>query len=122
LERGVNVKVIYGFQGDEENDNNEAQYEEKLAELFSEYPGSLLIRLGKETQVASRGTNEKILVCDTKFAVVGSWNWLSHPYRDACRKSLINKKVQIRQETSLQISDSLSILSIQERIAKLISH
>lgn len=120
LERGVNIKLIYGFQGDEENDNNDAQSEQNLRELLFQYPGSLLIRLGQETQVEIRGTNEKILVCDTKFAVVGSWNWLSHPYRDACRKSLINKKVQIRQETSLQISEPLSILSIKERIAKLI--
>ena len=120
LERGVNIKLIYGFQGDEENDNNDAQAEQNLRELLFQYPGSLLIRLGQETQVEIRGTNEKILVCDTKFAVVGSWNWLSHPYRDACRKSLINKKVQIRQETSLQISEPLSILSIKERIAKLI--
>lgn len=36
LERGVKVKVIYGFQGDEENDNNDAQAEQNLRELFSQ--------------------------------------------------------------------------------------
>jgi ABC-type lipoprotein export system ATPase subunit len=119
LERGVKVTVIYGNKGSEENDNNDAQAEQDLKDLFSQYPGSSLIRLGKEIYIESRGTNEKILVCDTKFAVVGSWNWLSHPYRNSCNRSLINPKVQIRRETSIQLSESPLIVDVKTRISQL---
>ena len=121
LERGVKVTVIYGNKSSEENDNNDALAENNLKELFSQYPGSHLIHLGEEIHIESRGTNEKILVCDTKFAIVGSWNWLSHPYRESCRKALINPKVQIRRETSIQLSDSSSIVDVKARIFQVIS-
>ncbi len=81
------VTVIYGNKGDDENDSNDSSTENNLKELFSEYSGSRLIRLGREIHIESRGTNEKILVCDTKFAVLGSWSWLSHPYRKQCSRS-----------------------------------
>jgi AAA domain len=48
LERGVKVTVIYGNKGNEENDNNEILIENNLRELFSQYSGSHLIRLGTE--------------------------------------------------------------------------
>jgi len=120
LERGVKVTVIYGNKGNDENDNNDFSTENNLRELFSEYSGSHLIRLGKEVHIESRGTNEKILVCDTKFAILGSWNWLSHPYRKQCSRSLINPKVQIRRETSIQLSDLSSIEDVKARISQLI--
>jgi ABC-type branched-subunit amino acid transport system ATPase component len=47
LERGVKVTVIYGNKGDDENDNNDSSTENNLKELFSEYSGSHLIRLGR---------------------------------------------------------------------------
>lgn len=121
LERGVKVTVVYGNKGIEENDNNDAQAEENLKELFSQYPGSSLIRLGKEIHIESRGTNQRILVCDTKFAVIGSWNWLSHPYRKQCSRSLINLKVQIRRETSIQLGDSSSIEDVKAKIYQIIT-
>ncbi len=123
LERGVKVTVIYGHKGEEENDNNDVAVENKLRELFSQYSdsGSRLSRLGKELHIESEGTNEKILVCDTKFAVLGSWNWLSHPYRKQCnRLSSINSKIQLRRETSVQLSDSLSIKDLKARISQVI--
>jgi phosphatidylserine/phosphatidylglycerophosphate/cardiolipin synthase-like enzyme len=118
LERGVKVTVIYGFKGDEENDNNDAKTEQDLISLLSQYQGSSLITLGQEKYVESSGTNERILVCDSKFAVVGSWNWLSHLYRDYCNKHTGNSKAQIRKETSIKLSDLLSISEIKERIAQ----
>ena len=121
LERGVKVTVIYGNKGEEENDNNDSSTEISLRELFSEYSGSQLIRLGREIHIESRGTNEKILVCDTKFAILGTWNWLSHPYRKQCSRSLINPKIQIRRETSIQLSDSSSIENVKARIYQLFS-
>ena len=121
MERGVKVTVIYGNKGSEENDNNDIEAEKKLQELLSQYSGSKLIRLGREIHIESRGTNERILVCDSKFAVVGSWNWLSHHYRESCRRLLIKPNVQIRRETSLQLSDSVSIADVKARVYKLIT-
>ncbi|MBF2013979.1 MAG: DNA/RNA helicase [Rivularia sp. T60_A2020_040] len=121
LERGVKVTVIYGNKSSEDNDNNDVQAENRLKELFSQYSSSKLICLGREIHLESRGTNERILVCDSKFAIVGSWNWLSHHYRDSCRKLLIKPNVQIRRETSLQLSDSASIADIKARVNKLIT-
>ncbi|MEW5857317.1 MAG: AAA domain-containing protein, partial [Cyanobacteriota bacterium] len=123
LARGVKVKVIYGYRNTRENydnDDNDALAERSLKELFFQYQDSTLIRLGEETYIDSRGTNEQILICDTKFAVVGSWNWLSHFYRDSCSKKLVNPKVQIRQETSVLLSESSPILSLKERVNQLI--
>jgi AAA domain/PLD-like domain len=121
LEKGVKVRLIYGNKSSQENDGNDAQIEKTLEKLFSQYPGSYLTCLGKKIHIESRGTNEKILVCDMKFAVLGSWNWLSHPYRNQCSRSSINSKVQIRRETSIQLSDSLSIEDIKARIMQLIT-
>jgi hypothetical protein len=121
LEKGVKVRLIYGNKSSEENDGNDAQLEKDLEKLFSQYPGSHISCLGKKIHIESRGTNEKILVCDTKFAVLGSWNWLSHPYRKQCSRLSINSKVQIRRETSIQLSDSLSIEEIRARIFQLIT-
>lgn len=123
LERGVKVTVVYGnicSNGNDNNDNNDAEVEQRLQQLFSEYtnPCSGLIRLGTENYIESRGTNERILVCDTKFVVIGSWNWLSHSYGDYCNKHRENRKAQIRQEISIKISEELSISEIKARISQ----
>ncbi|MBW4631127.1 MAG: DNA/RNA helicase [Iphinoe sp. HA4291-MV1] len=122
LEREVKVIVIYGKQEPVrgENDNNDVLIENILRELFSQYSDSCFTRLGQDIHIESDGTNEKILVCDTKFAIVGSWNWLSHPYRKQCSRSSINPKAQIRRETSIQLSDLSSIEDIKTRISQLI--
>ena len=119
LQKGVKVTVIYGNKSSEDNDNNDAGAEKELRDLFAQHPdtGSRLIRLGKELHIESRGTNERTLVCDDRFAVIGSWNWLSHPYRERCRRlSSINPKVQLRRETSIQFYDPSSIADIKKRI------
>ncbi|MDY6896752.1 MAG: AAA domain-containing protein, partial [Cyanobacteriota bacterium] len=121
LEKGVKVTVIYGNKGSEDNDNNDEKIEKQLQDLFSQYSASKLIRLGREIHIESRGTNERILICDSKFAVVGSWNWLSHHYRESCRRLLIKPNVQIRRETSIQFSDSVSIADVKARVDKLIA-
>ncbi|NEP50681.1 MAG: DNA/RNA helicase, partial [Moorea sp. SIO3C2] len=115
LEKGVKVTVIYGKQDRArgENDNNDVSIEKSLRKLIDEYSDLHLIRLGEGAYIESEGTNERILVCDTEFAIVGSWNWLSHPYRSQCNKSLINAKVQIRRETSIKVSELSSIEDIK---------
>jgi len=122
LERRVKVTVIYGYlnSGDAENDNNDASLEKDLTELFSEYSNSHFTRLGRHKHLESKGTNEKILVCDNKFAIIGSWNWLSHPYRRQCNKSSINPNLQIRRETSIKLLNSTSIEGVKARIYPLI--
>jgi hypothetical protein len=111
LERGVQVKVVYGYlNSDREryanNDDNDAEAEKKLRDLL----GSHLIRSQR------RGTNQRILLWDNKFAVVGSWNWLSHRYRDYCNKSSINLDAQIRRETSVFLSEPSNIALLKEDI------
>ena len=120
LERGVKVTVVYGNKCSNENDNNDAEVEQILQQLFSGYTNSCsgLIRLGTKNYIESRGTNERILVCDSKFVVIGSWNWLSHSYRDYCNKHRENRKAQIRQEISIKISEELSISEIKARISQ----
>jgi superfamily I DNA and/or RNA helicase len=111
LERGVQVKVVYGYlNSDREryanNDDNDAEAEKKLRDLL----GSHLIRS------QTRGTNQRILLWDNKFAVVGSWNWLSHRYRDYCNKSSINLDAQIRRETSVFLCESSNIALLKDEI------
>ncbi|MEH2112030.1 AAA domain-containing protein [Nostoc sp.] len=121
LERGVKVTVVYGNKGSEENDYNDAVIENNLRDLFSGYSGSRFSRLGEGIHIESRGTNARILVCDTKLAVMGSWNWLSHPYRKQCSRASLNIKPQIRQETSIKISDVSSIENVKASISRLIT-
>jgi AAA domain len=124
LEKGVKVTVIYGHKSSEDNDNNDARSEKELRDLFAQHPdtGSRLICLGKEGHRESRGTNERSLICDDRFAVIGSWNWLSHPYRSQCIKLLsINPKIQLRRETSIKFSDPSSIADIKARIERILT-
>lgn len=115
LERGVQVKVVYGYvnptrESYANNDDNDAEAEKLLRDLFTSYPKSRLIRSRRE------GTNQRILFWDNNFAVVGSWDWLSHRYRDKCDLSLMNPDAQIRGETSVLVSDSLSLALLKENI------
>ena len=116
LQRGVKVTVIHA---DFDDANPQAEIQEskgaqKLKELFAKYPGASLIPL-------RRGTNERILVCDRKFAVVGSWNWLSHMYsKKSCADLQINPSVQLRRETSILFSDAEALQSVQEKVTQLI--
>ncbi len=115
LIRGVEVKVIYGYlhHGHENqlnNDENDAYVERQLREVL----GSGLIRS------RSKGTNQRILFWDEKFALVGSWNWLSHLYQDFCQKSRFDPTVQIRRETSVFLSDLSNISLLKEDIAEFI--
>lgn len=119
LERGVQVKVVYGYvnparESYANNDDNDAEAEKLLRDLFTSYPKSRLIRSRSE------GTNQRILFWDNNFAVVGSWDWLSHRYRDKCYLSPMNPDAQIRGETSVLVSDSLSLALLKENIDGLI--
>lgn len=92
-----------------------------MRDLFSRYSGSRFSRLGEGIHIESRGTNARILICDTKLAVIGSWNWLSHPYRKQCSRASLNIKPQIRQETSIKLSELSSIEDVKASISRLIT-
>jgi hypothetical protein len=112
LKRGVAVTVIYGSHDENPQDvEQENKAEKELRKLFSKYPGASLIRVR---------TNERILVCDSKFAVVGSWNWLSHVYLSSCQKLQITPEVQIRRETSVKLSVDSAIQFVRETVNELI--
>ncbi|WP_329608350.1 phospholipase D-like domain-containing protein [Nostoc sp. CMAA1605] len=116
LQRGVKIEVIYGYMGADGIDDNDIKAENHLRKLVPQYPGLTLHSLGKEQYKRSKGTNQRILICDSKFAVVGSWNWLSHLYRDYCIKNRGNTKAQIRQETSIKILESTLISEIKNQV------
>lgn len=116
LQRGVKIEIIYGYMGADGIDDNDMKAENHLRKLVPQYPGLTLHSLGKEQYKRSKGTNQRILICDSKFAVVGSWNWLSHLYRDYCIKHRGNTKAQIRQETSIKILESTLITEIKNQV------
>lgn len=70
-----------------------------------------------------RGTHEKIMIVDRRYAIVGSWNWLSHGYGDRCKEEfedLKARKVMIRNETSVVTQDKNVISKLLERFQPVI--
>ncbi|YAF98610.1 MAG: AAA domain-containing protein [Nodularia sp. CChRGM 3473] len=116
LQRGVKIEIIYGYMKADGSDDYDIKAENHLKRLIPKYPGLTLHTLGKEKYKRSKGTNQRVLICDSKFAVVGSWNWLSHPYRDYCIKNRSNTKAQIRQETSIKILESNLISELKVKV------
>jgi predicted nucleic acid-binding Zn-ribbon protein len=116
LKRDVNVTVIYGFPNNSNENEEETSDEKKLKTLFNKYKGARIFHL------KGQGTNERILICDRKFAVVGSWNWLSHIYLPACQKQQVTEEVQITRETSLRVAEPGAIQSKREEIIELIKN
>ena len=115
MKRGISVTVIYGSNSSNE-DEEETPDEKNIKTLFNKYKGARIFYL------KGQGTNERILICDTKFAVVGSWNWLSHVYLPACQKQQVTQEVQITRETSLWVAQSTAIQSKKEEIIELIKN
>lgn len=112
LERGVKITVKYGRarRSSGHSEDSQTQEEKALSSLFASHTGARLL------QQTDEGTNERILVCDDKFAVVGSWNWLSHVYAAACQKQALTPEVQICKEISFYTCDPSSVQSIKESI------
>jgi PLD-like domain len=66
MKRGADVYIGYGLGDAKEND---AWAVRRLEELDKEWGRLHLLRLGN--------THAKVLVCDSTYAIVGSFNWLS---------------------------------------------
>ncbi len=92
LKRGVEVFIGYGLGEDEDKKTRDKEREKKVQELTQKYHNFVLKRLGD--------THAKILISDTKFAVVGSFNWLSFKG---------DPKRTFRDERSILVSDPQKI-------------
>lgn len=68
LKRDVKVRIIYGFSGKQKNDIDE-ESDKYFQKTKKRYPNLAI----KET----KGNHAKIIICDEKFMVVTSYNWLS---------------------------------------------
>jgi hypothetical protein len=115
LRRGVQVKIVHANY--DENDpaaevekSREARALEKLCQ--KEFNVTL-------HPVVNRGTNERYLIWDRKFAVIGTWNWLSHPYTLTCKRGETNPAVQVRKETSVILTDQRNVQSIVNRVERM---
>lgn len=97
-QRGVDVKVYYGYNNVNLNIDNGNDL--GLVEQYE-------LALGQENVIRiAGGTHEKILIVDDKFIVIGSWNWLSNAYYnwcDALKKDSVN--LAVRKETSIVLND-----------------
>lgn len=106
-QRGVRVKVYYGYfhQRFERADDNDES-------LITEY----CEKLGKENVVRLvEGTHEKVLMIDSRYIILGSWNWLSHGYHNSCQRSDKFSNA-IRHEISAELDDSSMVSELRERL------
>jgi hypothetical protein len=70
LERGVSVHIGWGISQDEASEPNaDKSVLRRLEELSRRYPGLNVRRLG--------GVHAKILISDSRYVIVTSFNWLS---------------------------------------------
>ena len=93
-ERGVKVIILYGYSNIS-SDPDDQNTDPKLIDKFKKLLGKNLIRL-------KSGTHEKVMVVDRQEMYVGSFNWLSNQYNQACNNY---DKAQIRREVSVRIDD-----------------
>lgn len=70
LERGVRIRIKYGIgDGEDRRSQTSEDTVEELRRRFSHYKDRLMIR--------NTNTHEKLLLCDDKYMMFGSYNFLS---------------------------------------------
>ncbi|MYE10598.1 MAG: hypothetical protein F4X99_02835 [Gammaproteobacteria bacterium] len=74
ISRGVTVRIAWGFGTRGERDRNRVKGDEALAHLMHKIPKAQRCRL----IVRRIETHEKFMICDDRFCVWGSFNWLSY--------------------------------------------
>jgi hypothetical protein len=99
------IKILYGWGPNDDND-------EKVIEKIKALPNVELINMN----VKEQRTHEKILICDEKYAVVGSWNWLSNKYQSICERRGLNEKIVVRHEMSVKLEVKEDIIKIKKLI------
>lgn len=101
------VKILYGWGPNDEND-------EKTIEQLKLLSHVQMINMNHK----ERGTHEKILICDEKYALIGSWNWLSHKYFSICKMREVNEKIIVRHELSVKIETKEEINELKKMIVE----
>ncbi len=74
IDRGVTVRIAWGFGTRGERDRNRVKGDKALADLRHKIPKAHRCRL----IVKRIETHEKFMICDERFCVWGSFNWLSY--------------------------------------------
>lgn len=100
VSRGVRVCIGYGFGSDRPGAENDRQ--RMNARAVIERLRRAVGQAGSELLVVRdfRNTHEKILICDRKYVVVGSFNWLS--YRG-------DKDEEFRRETGCRLQSEQAV-------------
>ncbi|MFD3248412.1 AAA domain-containing protein [Rahnella aquatilis] len=106
-QRGIDVKVYYGY------DHAKYGFERDGDPLLIE---QYIQSLGRENVIRiNEGTHEKLLLVDNHYALVGSWNWLSHGYHQICRLQG-NLSQNIRREVSVKLRDPAFVLAQKDSL------
>lgn len=110
LERGVRVTILYGIEAEDPKLRSEDPGTKKK-EHETERLASMLRRMGQDypvpPRIARANTHEKVLICDDRFLILGSFNFLS--YRGEPGPGF-------RNENGLLIEDPDLIKTIRESI------
>ena len=71
LKRGIKIKIIYGIEAS----NNESRYKqtEKVAKMLR----GEFAKFGKLFEMKRNNTHGKLLICDSWYYIIGSFNFLS---------------------------------------------
>ncbi len=104
LRKGVNVKVLYYYSRNMSEDED-IENDKRILKILKKKLKNNLIKVDP-------GTHEKALICDDKFAVTGSWNWLSVAGYLCCIRGLKN----CRRELSVKIANKKFINELKEKL------
>jgi phosphatidylserine/phosphatidylglycerophosphate/cardiolipin synthase-like enzyme len=77
LRKGVKVKILYGIGKNENSDNEISKSRGKRSEEIAQKLEQDFQIYGHTFKIKKRDTHSKILICDNKFAIIGSYNFLS---------------------------------------------
>jgi phosphatidylserine/phosphatidylglycerophosphate/cardiolipin synthase-like enzyme len=101
LRRDVQVHIGYGFGGKDKNCRDiDSQAEAKLKELARRYPETFILQRWGDTHA-------KILISDSQFSIITSFNWLSF-------KGASNR--MFRDERGTLVSDSRKVDELYNRL------
>lgn len=93
LRRGVKIRILYGISdpSDADGDRNDQTIKavRDMETWFSRF-GDAFKAVHCSSTVNRDGTHGKLLICDDRFYIIGSFNWLSFrgDYRDGGRDEL----------------------------------
>lgn len=98
VERGIKVKIYYGYYSNRLNKDDGSDLE-----LLNSY----IALLNEENVIRlNDGTHEKVIIVDGNRICLGSWNWLSNGYYSLVESNAKKEPLLfIRRETSVELLD-----------------